>query len=279
MVLVGVVIPAHNEQRTIARLLDALRPLAGDADVAVVCNGCTDATADVARRAAPWVTVVEIEHRSKPAALRAGDQVVPTTPRLYLDADVVLTAADVHRLVAALSQPAVQAVAPTPRYDTEGASALVRSHYRIWTALESARTAISGTGAILVSATGRSRFGEWPDVIADDYFVDGLFAPGEKRRMPDVEVVVTLPRRFASCISRRARVHQGNRDVLAAGLRRADAQPGDRTVRLLGLMRERPALVADLPAHLAVVVSTRLLSAWRRRRGAAHTFFRDDSSR
>lgn len=35
----GVVIPVHNEAGTIGRLLDGLAGLAGDAEVAVVCNG------------------------------------------------------------------------------------------------------------------------------------------------------------------------------------------------------------------------------------------------
>ncbi len=93
---------------------------------------------------------------------------------------------------------------------------------------------------MLVSAEGRARFGEWPDVIADDYFLDGLFAAGEKRRVADVEVTVLLPRRFWACVSRKARVHQGKRDVLAAGLR---VHPEDRSgagSSLLGVVRSRP---------------------------------------
>ena len=49
---VSIVIPAHNEERVLPRLLagltDSARP--GEFDVVVVANRCTDATADGARR-------------------------------------------------------------------------------------------------------------------------------------------------------------------------------------------------------------------------------------
>jgi hypothetical protein len=93
--LVGsVVIPAHNEAAVIRRCLDALldgfRP--GELEVVVACNGCTDGTADIVRSSGHAVRIIEIQVASKPAALRAAEELVTIFPRLYLDADVVLTA-------------------------------------------------------------------------------------------------------------------------------------------------------------------------------------------
>ena len=51
----------------------------------MVCNGCTDVTADEAGGAAPWATVLELEAASKTAALQAGDGVVTAFPRSDLD--------------------------------------------------------------------------------------------------------------------------------------------------------------------------------------------------
>ena len=62
----------------------------------VVCNGCHDRTAEVARQVAPLATVVEIPVASKVAALNAGDAVARYFPRFYLDADIELPVAAVR---------------------------------------------------------------------------------------------------------------------------------------------------------------------------------------
>ena len=62
----------------------------GELDVVVVCNGCTDQTAELARSCGYQVRVVELASASKPAALRIGDAAALAFPRLYLDADVIL---------------------------------------------------------------------------------------------------------------------------------------------------------------------------------------------
>ena len=75
--LASVVIPAHNEERGIGRTLDTLRSGLGpgEVDVVVVCNGCTDATAEVVRREFPDVRVVEIPQASKSDAVAIGNDV------------------------------------------------------------------------------------------------------------------------------------------------------------------------------------------------------------
>src|SRR5690606_37510603 len=111
----SVVIAARNEAAVLGRRLDARLPApdppdGAALDITVVANGCTDATAAVAR-ARPGVRVIELAEGSKPAALNAGDAAAVGWPRVYLDADIVLSAADIHRLAAAVADgPALAAV-------------------------------------------------------------------------------------------------------------------------------------------------------------------------
>ena len=88
----SVVIPARDEARVIRRTLDALftdfEP--SELEVIVVCNGCADDTARVARASGHPVRVRELRAASKPAALRCADAEATAFPRLYLDADVLL---------------------------------------------------------------------------------------------------------------------------------------------------------------------------------------------
>ena len=69
----SIIIPAHNESSAL-RVIAALIPNGEKPgyEVIVVCNGCSDDTADVARGFSN-VRVLEIAEASKPAALEAGD--------------------------------------------------------------------------------------------------------------------------------------------------------------------------------------------------------------
>ena len=103
---ISVVIAAHNEEDVLGRCLDALlqdaRPR--ELEIAVVCNGCTDRTADVARGYGDGVRVIETPVASKTAALNLGDARVSGFPRFYVDADVVLPIASIRRIAASPSR-------------------------------------------------------------------------------------------------------------------------------------------------------------------------------
>ena len=100
----NVIVPAHNEEavvgRTLTALLDGAVP--GEFDVLVVCNGCTDRTADRVRAEFPCARVLELSQASKTEAINAGLRATAGAEILLLDADVELTAAAARALVAAL---------------------------------------------------------------------------------------------------------------------------------------------------------------------------------
>src|SRR5262245_41841151 len=131
--MVSIVIPAHNEGSVIARTLGAWvgRARSGGIDVVVVCNGCTDDTAEVARRFAPVVRVVESEIAGKTHALNLGDRISSGFPRIYADADIVISVDAILALAKRLEQGDVLAVAPTPEINLAGCSWLVRKYYDV----------------------------------------------------------------------------------------------------------------------------------------------------
>src|SRR5262245_12787443 len=116
--MISIVVPARNESLVIARTLGEWINSPGfdqdEIDVVVVCNGCTDDTADIARGFGPAVRVIESDVASKAHALNLGDQASRFFPRIYIDADVVITLAALRALAGRLDRGDVLAVAPTP---------------------------------------------------------------------------------------------------------------------------------------------------------------------
>src|SRR5690606_16894893 len=161
----SVVIAAHNEAAVIEQTLRTL--MAGSPvplDITVVANGCTDDTARVAR-SVPGVRVIELPTASKAAALNAGDAAAVGFPRLYLDADVRLSGADLGALLAALETH--PAAVPGRELVLTGRPLLVRAYYAISARLPAFRGALYGRGVIALSEAGRARFDRFPDLFAD----------------------------------------------------------------------------------------------------------------
>lgn len=270
--VVSVVIPAHDEQASIPGLLRRLH--VPGVELVVVANGCSDRTADAARQACPSATVLEIAEASKTAALREGDRSAHVFPRFYLDADVEIEPAGLLRLADLLRDPRILAVAPTVHFHTAAASWLVRSFYRVLPLLAPVSNSIAGTGCMGVSAEGRARFGDWPSVLADDYFLDGCFTAEEKRRAPEATVVVRTPVGLRDLVRRRERVIWANRQVEDLGLRRPGGRPGS---GLLALAAHHPRRMGDIAVFVAVGLIVRLRVLVRRARGLEVGWNRDAS--
>lgn len=212
----AIIVPAHNEAAVIGRTLRTLAPLAasGRVEVIVVCNGCTDATAAIAREV-PGVRVLETESRGKPAALNTGDAAATLWPRLYLDADIEIHPGAVEAVFAELGGGTL-AARPSFRYDTRGASALVRAYYRARDRMPSTHGSLWGAGAYAMSRAGHERFGAFPPELADDLAVDAAFGPGEKTVVDTEPVRVRTPRRARDLVAVLTRQRRGNLGSAAA---------------------------------------------------------------
>lgn len=277
--MVSIVIPAHNEQATIGRCLTQLlaHESSPDLQVVVVCNGCSDQTADIARTFGSRVTVVETDVASKVHALNLGDQAARDFPRLYMDADVVLTPDDI-RAIARVLEDGTLAAAPRMQMDLSKSSWAVRAYYRVWMALPYTRKGMMGVGVYALSQKGRHRFERFPDIIADDGYVRILFEPHERAAVQEAKSVVTAPATLAGLIKIKTRSRLG-------GFQLAKRFPellqnDDKDYRAaLGDILVRPALWPCVPAYLFVNV----IAKWRARKQIQkldqYVWERDESSR
>ena len=281
----SVLIPAHNEAAVIGRCLDRLfeETDAGDLEVTVVCNGCDDDTAAVVRASGHPVEVIELDEASKPAALRAGDRLLRTFPRLYLDADVVLRGPTARHVLEHLAWDGSVAARPPFRYDTAHSSAIVRRYYRARSRLPAVTGSIWGAGVYGLSATGRARFGDHPDVVAEDLFVHQHFDADEIDIVGEEPVVVVAPARYRDLLKVRRRAYRG-----VAENRAATREPGPQDRRIARSTSTTPSTMRDVlrlcdsvpgaldaATFVVVAISARLYNALGRSAG----WERDESSR
>ena len=260
----SIVVPAHNEEAVIAANLGYLLASAGSGefDVIVVPNACADRTADVARQFP--VRVVETDVPGKSHAIRLGDEVCRTFPRVYLDADVRLSTESVRSLVEASQRPGVLACAPTPRLDLDGVGRVVRRVHRVHDLLMAPTRALAGVGVYVLTEEGHARVFPIPaDLISDDGWVHASFAADERVVAPDAESTVRPARTVAAHLRRRLRVRRGNRQLAALGRVGPDGQL--RLGSIVTLVTQRRVRPLDAGCYLMVLVVDRVLTRVHRR--------------
>jgi len=279
----SVIIPAHNEARVILRCLDALSAgfAPGEVEVIVVCNGCDDDTAALARSAGHDVGVIELAAASKSAALRAGDARATTLPRLYLDADIVLSGTAARAVLKRLAAGS-PAARPPLRYDTSRSSALVRSYFRARSRMPAVLGSLWGAGVYGLSSAGRARFDTFPDLGADDLWLDRQFDPAEIEIVDCAPVTVTAPQRGRDLLHTLRRTYRGKDET--GGASWSDRRARLITVRairdLLSQFASGPQSIADALVYAGFAIAGRIRVTLIRIKGAgAAVWERDDSSR
>ncbi|SDE15888.1 glycosyltransferase [Rhodococcus tukisamuensis] len=270
------IVPAYNEEAVIRRTLTPLGQAAIDGfiELIVVCNGCTDNTADVARSIL-GVRVVELVQGSKPAALNAGDEAATLWPRLYLDADIQVSATAVLEVLDRLCQGDALAARPESAYDIDGASALVRCYYRARQRIPQRKLAMWGAGVYGLSEEGHQRFGVFPMITGDDLFVDTQFDADEKAVVATDPVVVTTPADTKSLLAILRRSHRGTAELSAGGHGQAAGMRDtglDTAVAVVRTIRG-PRSAIDTAVYFGMAVAKR----WTGRQ--LQVWERDESSR
>ncbi|ATF19429.1 glycosyltransferase family 2 protein [Phaeobacter gallaeciensis] len=189
--LLSVLIPAHNEAGYIGACLSALfasdpLPKGAGAEVLVIANGCTDSTVAEARAVTVpqgWTcAVIDRPEGGKIGALAEGEARAAGSVLVYLDADVIVSPPLMAQICAALEAEQPRYASGAPQL-SPARSRVSRLYGRFWAKLPFVREGVPGFGLFAMNRTGRARWGQWPDVIADDIFARLSFAPAERVRV------------------------------------------------------------------------------------------------
>jgi glycosyltransferase involved in cell wall biosynthesis len=189
----SVLIPAHDEADWLPACLTSLLasdPMLGGVEVIVIANGCTDATAEVARGFGARFTqkgwtlhVLDLARGGKLGALNAGEAAATGAALIYVDADVQVSPALIGQIAAALDEDAPRYASGRPRVTVAG-NALSRIYTRFWLTTPFMTHGVPGFGVFAMNGAGRARWDEWPDIISDDTFARLNFAPSERIAVP-----------------------------------------------------------------------------------------------
>jgi glycosyltransferase involved in cell wall biosynthesis len=272
-----VVVPAHNEELGLARLLPRLLNLAdqGEFRIIVVCNGCTDASATEAGKHGPDIEIIELPAPSKAAALAAGGVMVRDFPVAFVDADVSLDAQGLRALIRRVTVDGFLAAAPERHLVRDHVSLPARCYYDIWERLPQVRSGLFGRGVIVLAEAGYRRVAAMPSFISDDLAFSEAFDAKERIVASDCTVSVWPARTWRSLIKRRIRVVQGVQELGEAG--RVSPSLSTRPIDLLRIVGVEPRMALRLP----LFVLTTLLVRMRVRLGAPArgVWMRDETSR
>lgn len=221
--MLTVIIPSHNEENHIPGCLDAViaqrdLPPNHGVQVIVAANGCSDRTVTLARQKEPALkavgfdlVVLDIVRGNKMNALNEAEVVASYDNRIFLDADVIIGRRMLAEMAEILSKDAPVYASGTVRIQ-RAQSLITRAYAKVWTQMPFVRDGVPGIGLYAVNAKGRSRWGAFPAIIADDRFVRLQFAPQERRKTRETHDW-PLPEGFGNLVNVRHRWREGNLEL------------------------------------------------------------------
>jgi hypothetical protein len=177
-----------------------------------------------------------------------------------------------------LEEGKILAAAPRPSFDVTGCAWTVKAYYDINGRLPSSREGIGGSGVYALSQRGRSRFGAFPELTADDGFVRIQFRPEERETLADCCSTVFAPQCLSDLIAIKTRSHFGSYELrqkfpeLWANKGRSN---GGQLLRLW----KNTLLWPKLTVYCYVKLIARVRAKRRLRQGTTRTWERDESSR
>jgi glycosyltransferase involved in cell wall biosynthesis len=211
----SVIIAAHNEAAVIEATLRSVfaNPLDRPLQVIVVANGCTDDTAEKARKFSSQVEVIETPVGNKINAINLGDRVARYFPRAFLDADCQLSENLLQQVANAFEDQSIRIVVPGVKYIYEGRNPFLAGYYHLWRSLPYVRRNTMARGFYAIDQKLRQRYVEFPALTADDKFIRNLTRPEERRVAQDCCTTVYLPDNFRDLLKVKTRWTFGNLEL------------------------------------------------------------------
>jgi hypothetical protein len=139
-----------------------------------------------------------------------------------LDADVQISAEAAIAVLDRVSQGDVLAASPRCRYDSEGSSRYVRAYFRARGRITLHESAIWQAGAYALSEAGHARFGHFPAITGDDFFVDSQFHASEKAIVETAVSVRKTPKTVKDLLAIMRRHRRGNVEILSSASKSDD---------------------------------------------------------
>jgi glycosyltransferase involved in cell wall biosynthesis len=274
----SVIIPAHNEEAIIARLLDGLIGLRPQAILIVALNGCTDTTEAIVDSYL-GVSKIVVSEASKSKALNFALSSAPPGPIIVVDADIEVSSTAVEQLAGVLASDRPIAGSLRARFNLRDCPALVQAFYKSFVRQPYATQKLVGLGLYGVSGEGRKLIAPLPDpLLADDLWVSSRFPPEDRVVLTGCEFIVRPPRTVRALVAVRTRIARGNRQVAARAGRQSERARRTSIDTLTWLLRDSAANPAAVPAHLTFL-TINLVARVRARLISSSHWERDDSSR
>lgn len=277
----SVIIPAYNESAVIERCLRAMladyKP--GEFEIIVVPNGCSDDTADKARAFGEPVKVVETPVGNKIGALNLGDANATGYPRMYIDADIVVTTDGLRDVANMLGEGSpILVAAPKAVVAYQDRPLLVRSFMKVWTSLPYFTEGIIGAGFYAFSREGRERFDEFPDLIADDGFARLVAKPHERATSDRTTFTISPPATLRAIANIMVRVRAGAYELRSKFPHMYDNETTS-AGRSLQIIATSPRLWPHAPIYLGVMFYAKLRAHDKLRKRREKLWERDETSR
>lgn len=286
----SVIIPAHDEAGGIARTLGTIQGGQGESEgevdgrpseVIVVCNACSDDTAEIARAAMPMARVIELGEGGKWRALNAGMALAREEIVIVVDADVEIGPLELGALARRLQRANVWAASPAVVFDLSDTDNWVRAYYKVFARHPYLVNGVGGAGVYGLSRRGRDCVGAFPRLMSDDGYVRARIPPRYQRRVMHeidgrkIRARVRPPRTLAALLQVEARWRQGDlelQDHVAGPLRPKPQHP------LWGLLAAGKVRRRDALRYLAIKLTGRMLRTMTRL-DPERTWTKDHSSR